>query len=434
MSAYVPREIVPGAEEMRRFANRCRFALSAFKNYQKWLAGRRVGDSGRLDSTERGALRSVFAFAWECYLPVMTAEGFEEVTYFDPYVEGWYDSIALESAIDDGFEAVDLTLRRLTGAATFCNEYRGVRWWFYPSGEALAGELLPRNQLLAFAYAPDDAEQIALRIDPRTIGPSAWQQAHRARSEARPKTAEDLKELADACGQPGPVDESAVAELVLAVNDRQAAAHPPTNLVDLPGGERRWLDIQLGPDDVWPNLDDWPDDERQPLGELAICIEAIERRLPWAEEFEQIVRQLDHIGAMAAVKPAKPEQSHELIKLWNEYQSDADPARPSFKDYLSRRGALGTVAITFERRGQSHQIAAPTEGDETPPLDGNEDKILRALKAKSPRLLNQYELEQEASLSRRTIGKAARRLAKLGLIHRPMGPRKGWGLTPSGRK
>jgi predicted transcriptional regulator len=70
---------------------------------------------------------------------------------------------------------------------------------------------------------------------------------------------------------------------------------------------------------------------------------------------------------------------------------------------------------------------------EFPPVDDEDISILRHLEKESPRLCDQYDLEVNVGLARKTIGKRLEYLIDNGLVEQPKGERGGAAITAKGR-
>jgi hypothetical protein len=66
------------------------------------------------------------------------------------------------------------------------------------------------------------------------------------------------------------------------------------------------------------------------------------------------------------------------------------------------------------------------------PVNGDEMKILESLSRYHPETRTQEDLAADAVLSVRTVADALKRLESVGLVCRPLGPKKGYALTQKG--
>lgn len=67
------------------------------------------------------------------------------------------------------------------------------------------------------------------------------------------------------------------------------------------------------------------------------------------------------------------------------------------------------------------------------PLTAEDAQILQELLARHPVLATQYDLEAATLVSRRTLTDRLQKMEDTGIVHRPHGERKGFGLTNNGK-
>jgi hypothetical protein len=157
--------------------------------------------------------------------------------------------------------------------------------------------------------------------------------------------------------------------------------------------------------------------------------------------------------------PSRPPGPSEDDELLAGLLPDDEPTRPDLPDLrgvLARfnecdvNGTTATILRRFEGQhpgvlaafdfswqpaaeNDPHRPPSPPEGEDTlPAVDGDDIKILAQLCKAAPRLLNNYALESETRISRKTVGTRLKRLIEAGLAHRPKGDRKGAAITQKG--
>jgi hypothetical protein len=82
---------------------------------------------------------------------------------------------------------------------------------------------------------------------------------------------------------------------------------------------------------------------------------------------------------------------------------------------------------------EAEKTVASAQQEVQPAIDDEDERILRALQKAAPRLLNQYDLETNSKVSRRTISKRLPQLLRYDLVSQPKGIKSGTIITPAGR-
>jgi DNA-binding MarR family transcriptional regulator len=135
----------------------------------------------------------------------------------------------------------------------------------------------------------------------------------------------------------------------------------------------------------------------------------------------------------------KPEDQLTLYRRLGIYDLPQDqpwPVFPSWADALVVVTEKGRAVLasreTSKCGGQLAELVLP-------PLTDNDARILVYLQERHPHLEEQEPIaaalsEAVGAVTRKTVGERLRRLEKLGLVHRPEGERKGFGLTTNGEK
>ena len=92
----------------------------------------------------------------------------------------------------------------------------------------------------------------------------------------------------------------------------------------------------------------------------------------------------------------------------------------------------GIESVSPDEEGASTSDAnEPSVG--LPAIDADEENILRSLQRLFPRTQNNYDLQADTSISRKTVGTKLNRLIEIGLAERRPGP-KGATITALGRE
>jgi hypothetical protein len=165
-------------------------------------------------------------------------------------------------------------------------------------------------------------------------------------------------------------------------------------------------------------------------------------------KFEQLAQR-----AWAAVAKARGiESGPKPVDSWLGYLAETCPDYATFLGHAEQLddegqsvGALGFGRI--EKVVEASELAAGTLEAEAKPAESAEPappkpaavavkqeemKILESLAREHPATVTQEKLAADTGLSEKTVGNALRRLGKIGLTHRPLGKRKGDGLTDRG--
>jgi predicted transcriptional regulator len=121
-------------------------------------------------------------------------------------------------------------------------------------------------------------------------------------------------------------------------------------------------------------------------------------------------------------------------------KANTDRVVNALAQYMDSRADL--VVASCPQTPPTFAPATPPTGPETsediepgegnPAVDEEDERILRALAAKRPRLQTQDQIEIESNVSRRTISERMKSLLKEGLADRPKGPKSGTTITERG--
>lgn len=135
-----------------------------------------------------------------------------------------------------------------------------------------------------------------------------------------------------------------------------------------------------------------------------------------------------------------------LRQITDIIESDVEATRLHDRDFPP--GLVGNLALAAQRcdvkldqlvarlrveAAGSAIAATPTPRTNAPALTEDELLALRALQ-RVPYLLKAVDLAEHIKRDRKTTGKLLRDLEKTGHVHRPNGPRQGYGLTEAGRR
>ena len=171
-------------------------------------------------------------------------------------------------------------------------------------------------------------------------------------------------------------------------------------------------------------------------------------------DFNQFTRSFvewcgKHVSHLVIGTTSLSELALQLFKLahWDSYPPARRPARKPTQADLEESRDLAFIALenitqyvcrmVDEKTPRTLQALAPKDSEPaimpaSPSVDDEDIRILYALQKQAPRLCTLYDIETDASVSRKTVGQRLNNLIDAGLAQRPRGPNQGATIIAKG--